>query len=201
MKLSSAERHWLTSAVATARQKKVRRNTSWVLITGAPGSGKTTIVNYMAAAGWRAIDDPGRAEFEHQLKNGIPPNIVRHDYRRFQHLVLKRVLRIVDLIPDDEQVLFDYGIAESLAFMKVAGIPWDNVIVEAAARLHFRQVFLLDIVPLPLDSDDIIRNESELSRSLLRNLFQEIYQVLGHNPIRVPLMGVKERFDLINGLI
>ena len=201
MKLSSAERHLLSSAVVTARQKGTRRNTSWVLVTGAPGSGKTTIVTCMAAAGWRAIEDPGRAEFEHQLKNGIPPNIVRRDYRRFQHLVLKRALSIVDLIPDNEQVLLDYGVAESLAFMKVAGIPWDDVIVQEAARLHFRQVFLLDIVPLPLNADDKIRNESELSRNLLRNLFQEIYQVLGHNPIRVPLMGVKERFDFINGLI
>jgi len=201
MKLSSAERHWLASAVAIAQQKGERRNTSWVLITGAPGSGKTTIAACMAAAGLRTIEDPGRAEFEHQLRNGVPPHIVRRDYRRFQHLVLKRALSIVDIIPDNEQVFFDYGVAESLAFMKVAGIPWDDVIVQAAARLHFRQVFLLDVVPLPLNTDDIIRAESEQSRNLLRDLFQELYQVLGHNSIRVPLMGVKERFEFINSLI
>ncbi|MGW8465923.1 AAA family ATPase [Pseudomonas sp. CLCA07] len=201
MKLSIAERDWLASAVATAQQKGKRRNTSWVLITGAPGSGKTTIAARMADAGWRTIEDPGRAEFEHQLRKGVPPSIVRRDYRRFQHLVLRRVLSIVDVIPDNEQVLFDYGIAESLAFMKVAGIPWDDVIVQAAARLHFRQVFLLDVVPLPLDADDIIRAESVHSRNLLYDLFQELYQVLGHNSIRVPLMGVEERFEFIGSLI
>ena len=98
-------------------------------------------------------------------------------------------------------VLFDYGVAESLAFMKVAGIPWDDVIVQAAARLHFRQVFLLDVVPLPSNTDDIIRDESEQSRNLLRDLFQELYQVLGHDSIRVPLMGTEERFVFINSLI
>lgn len=201
MKLSIAERHWLTSAVATAEQKGERRTTAWVLITGAPGSGKTTIAACMAAAGWRTIEDPGRAEFEHQLQKGIPPNIVRLDYLGFQHMVLKRALNNISLIHDYEKVLFDYGIAESLAFMKVAGIPWDNVIVQEAARLHFRQVFVLDIVPLPLTTDDMIRAESIQSRNLLRDLFQEIYKVLGHNPIRVPLLGVNERFEFIKNLI
>ncbi|MGE6387598.1 AAA family ATPase [Pseudomonas sp. NPDC078416] len=201
MKLSQAENYWLSSTAATVQKKGERRNTSWVLITGAPGSGKTTLVDSMAAAGWRTIEDPGRAEFEHQLKMGISPTVVRRDYRRFQHLVLKRALRIVDLIPDNEQVIFDYGIAESLAFMKIAGIPWDDVIVQAAARLNFRQVFLLDLVPLPSNTDDMIRDESEQSRNLLRDLFQEIYQVLGHNSTRVPLMNAMERLEYINGLI
>ncbi|WP_279213662.1 ATP-binding protein [Delftia acidovorans] len=201
MKLSREERQWLASAVAIAQKDGGLRNTSWVLITGAPGSGKTTIAACMAAAGLRIIEDPGRAEFEHQLRNGVPPHIVRSDYHRFQHLVLKRALSIIDTIPDNEQVIFDYGVAESLAFMKIAGIPWDDVIVQAAARLHFKQVFLLDVVSLPLNTDDIIRAESEQSRNLLRDLFQEIYQVLGHNFIRVPLMSVKDRFEFINGLI
>lgn len=201
MKLSSAERHCLSSAVATAQKKGERRNTSWVLITGAPGSGKTTIAACMATAGLRIIEDPGRAEFEHQLQNGIPPHIVRRDYHRFQHLVLKRIHGIIDGIPDNEQVIFDYGVAESLAFMRIAGIPWDDVIVQAAARLHFRQVFLLDVVPLPENTGDIIRTESEQSRKFLRDLFREIYQILGHDPIRVPLMGVEERFNFIKNLI
>lgn len=201
MKFSSEERHWLASAVATAQQKGERRNTSWVLITGAPGSGKTTMAACMATVGWQTIEDPGRAEFEHQLRKGVPPHIVRRNYHEFQHLVLKRSLSIIDLISDNEQVLFDYGVAEALAFMKVAGIPWDDVIVQAAARLHFRQVFLLDVVPLPLSTDDIIRAESEQARNLLRNLFQELYQILGHNSIRVPMMDVKERFKFINRLI
>lgn len=201
MKISSAERHLLTSAVTTAQQAGELRSTSWVLITGAPGSGKTTITDCMATAGWRTIEDPGRAEFEYQLQKGVPPNIVRRDYRRFQHLVLKRTLSVINLISDTEQVLFDYGIAESLAFMKISGIPWDDAIVQAAARLHFRQVFLLDVVPLSLDTDDIIRVESEQSRNALRDLFQELYQILGHSPIQVPLMSVKERLDFIGGLI
>lgn len=201
MKLSNVERHWLTSAVATAQQAGEWRQTSWVLITGAPGSGKTTIAARMSAAGWRTIEDPGRSEFEYQLRNGVPPHIVRRDYRRFQHLVLKRALSVIDFIPDTDQVVFDYGVAESLAFMKVAGIPWDDAIVQAAARLHFRQVFLLDVVPLPLNTGDVIRAESEQSRNLLRDLFQELYQILGHSPIRVPTMSIEERFEMISDFV
>lgn len=197
MKLSNVERHWLASAVATAQQAGERRKTSWVLITGAPGSGKTTIAARMSDAGWRTIADPGRSEFEFQLRNGVPPHVVRRDYHRFQHLVLKRALSVIDFIPDTDQVLFDYGVAEALAFMKVAGIPWDDEIVQAAARLQFRQVFLLDVVPLPLNTGDVIRAESEQSRNLLRDLFQELYQILGHNPIRVPIMSIEERFEMI----
>jgi predicted ATPase len=155
----------------------------------------------MAAAGWTTIDDPGRAEFEAQLQAGFGPESVREKYLEFQRLVLKRILKNISALPDNEQAFFDYGIAESLAFMKVAGIPWDDEIVKAAATLHFKQIFLLDLVPLPRSTKDLIRNESDTSRKRLRDLILELYQALGQDPIIIPPISVEERFEMVSRIL
>lgn len=170
-----------------------RRVTQWWVLTGAPGSGKTTLANALSSLGWAMVSDPGREEFEEQLALGHTPERVRQHYRDFQHRVIQRLLRTISSMPDDARVVFDYGIAESLAFMRVAGVAWDEETVQAAAQIAFGKVFLLDLVPLGGDASDPIRAETMHERAVLRELIEDIYEALGHRPVRVPLLPISER--------
>lgn len=175
--------------------------TSWSLITGAPGSGKTTLVNFMNSKGWRTLSDPGRAEYEHQIEQGNPPETARRNYAQFQQLVLKRFLLNIKTIDTNLPAIFDYGIAESLAFMKITGTPWCEEIIKAAVKIKFSNVFILDMVPLAESNNDKIRSETALERRTLKNLISEIYICLGYKPMHVPLMSTQERFEWVRRCI
>lgn len=149
--------------------------------------------------GWRVCADPARAEFDAQALAGVSPEAQRQDYLDFQRRVLHRSLRTINAIPNDECVVFDYGIAEALAFMRVAGLAWDNEIVRAAAALQFEKVFVLDLLPPHLMKMDAIRAESAATRMRLLALIDELYVAFGHQPVRVPLLSPQERLKWILG--
>jgi predicted ATPase len=92
-------------------------------------------------------------------------------------------------------VVLDYGIAESLAFMKAAGIPWPADFIEATTRFAFRRVLVLD--PISTNDADHGRIHAPAERDNLRDLIYWIYFALGHRPVKVPLMPVYERFNFI----
>ncbi len=94
-------------------------------------------------------------------------------------------------------VVFDYGLAESLAFLHAAGLPWDEKIAAAAAHVRFEKIFLLDLVPLDGCDDLAIRAETIEQRKLLRRLIRDVYSALGPPPLDIPLAPPGKRLALI----
>ncbi|TLN00207.1 ATP-binding protein [bacterium] len=195
--LSSDDRQRLAAAVKFSKKHDERPETAWWLITGAPGSGKTTLVSQFAAHGLQTVEDPGRAEFETNLSIGISPETVRKNYLEFQRKVLQRELAAIQVTELNCRTVFDYGIAECLAFMKLSGLYWEDCFINAAARVKFEKIFLLDLVPLDKNKEDSIRAETIEARIYLHNLINELYETLGYQVIRVPLLPPSERFSWI----
>jgi predicted ATPase len=200
MNLTPAETAWLKEAAREAERLGKRKLTAWWLLTGAPGSGKTTQTRLFATHGWPVVEDPARAELESALAQGCDPVAVRNDYLQFQEHVLKRALASIERVDVSMQVIFDYGLAEALAFMKVARVPWRDEFVRAAALVKFDKVFLLDLVDLDQHTTpDPIRTESIDTRRLLHGLVGELYAALGHQTIHVPALPPHERLRLMLG--
>lgn len=197
MSLSARERDAIKKAVEKQMLRSDSVVTSWCIITGAPGSGKTTLVETFKSEGWHTVPDPGRAEYEHQIALGRPSELSRKEYSNFQQLVLNRFVLSVDDLGATAQIIFDYGLAESLAFLKLTGTPWSDNILEAAVKFRFHKIFVLDMVVLDSCVDDGVRTETEKERALLRSLIIDIYVCLGYEPLHVPLMPVEQRFEWV----
>ncbi|QKV54725.1 ATP-binding protein [Comamonas antarctica] len=154
------------------------------------------MVRLLSAQGLPVVEDPGRAILQERLARGIDVDRTGSSYMRFQQEVLERENAMIACADPGQRVFFDYGIAESLAFMKLAGLPWSMHFVDAAAALRFERVFLLS--PLSIqNSFDGIRVETDAQRQKLWMLIGEVYQALGMQIVDVPNGSVAQRLGMV----
>lgn len=197
MHLSQSERTRIEQAASRATRGDAVRLASWYLLTGAPGSGKTTLLEEVRRRGYSVVEDPARAIVASDIAMGVAPDEVRRDYEHFQRRVLQRSWSVMDKLDSCVPTFFDYGLAESLAFLKARGLDWPSDILELSVKVRFARVFLL----LPLkhvhSEPDPIRVESNSLRLTLSTLIRDVYTAMGQAPTVVPGLPVISRADTV----
>jgi predicted ATPase len=191
--LTEFERNQLREAVSRADDLGRTRETDWRVLIGAPGSGKSTLLNLLSASGYAVVKDPARCLIDQALKQGISPQSSRHDYREFQWRVLEHSRSRMKTLDDRATTFFDYGVAECLAFLKVAGLEWESAMVEAVVEVRFASAYLLELVPDSYLAPDFVRTEPRQTRMQLQALISEIYTAIDQPPTLIPCAPVVER--------
>ena len=169
------------------------RQTNWYIITGAPCSGKTSVIRDLERRGYRVVHEAARAYIDQQLAEGYRLEQIKADKPAFENRILNVKLRIEDSLPPDEVIFFDRGIPDSIAYFKLAGLdtaqPFD-----LSRRLCYRRVFFFERLGF---SKDRVRTEDETTAQQLDTLIQESYRMLGYEMVRVPVLSVRRRVEFI----
>lgn len=168
-------------------------DTNWVVITGAPSSGKTSVIDALANLGHAVQGEVARAVIERHLKTGKPLAEVRRDAAGLQREMLGEKVALEASMDPAAPVFMDRGMPDSITYYREAGIDTEPA-VEASRIFRYRAVFVFD--RLPLVQDDV-RSEDDATASRLDLELEEDYRALGYDPVRVPVMPVAERVDFI----
>lgn len=166
--------------------------TNWYVITGAPSSGKTTLINRLTDLGYRTSPEVARAcieellEKQHGVANNIrqellQPAIYKIMYDREQHLSV------------NEPIFFDRGLPDSIAYYRFNHLDSSEVI-KACIKLHYKLIFFCESLPLIHDN---VRVEDEASAKTIGQYIYESYLGLGYEPILLPAVSVEERMNII----
>ena len=98
------------------------RLTNWCVITGAPCSGKTSVVNELERRGYKVVHETARAYIDQQLAAGRRLDQIKADELAFENHILNAKLAIESSLPANETIFFDRGIPDSIAYFKLAGL-------------------------------------------------------------------------------
>ncbi len=167
--------------------------TNWYVITGAPSSGKTTLLKDLEFRGHMVVPEMPRIVIDEALAAGTSVQTLRKNELEFQRTVLNRkLLSEHDFQPD--QILFmDRGLGDCVAYFEFAGGKNDPDIVGISAD-HYKAVFLLD----PLEfKDDYARTESVEDVATIDHLLEQTYTRLGARLVRVPVLPPAKRVKFI----
>jgi predicted ATPase len=167
--------------------------TRWHVLTGAPCSGKTAVVNELARRGYGVVHESARAHIEAMLAEGYSLEEIRQDESAFEHLILAKKIAIEEKLDPGKTVFFDRAVPDSIAYFRLAGLAPSQPI-RLSRRVRYREVFLLDRLPVRKDT---VRKEDEETARAIETLLMECYQNLGYKMIRVPVFSVSRRADLI----
>ena len=174
-------------------KSKFKHKTSWIVITGAPYSGKTTALRIIEKKGYQRLPEVARVHIKLKLSEGLDLATIRKSESDFQFTILNKKLEIENTLNHQDTIFLDRGIPDSIAYYRFSGIDPNLVLKECYAH-QYKKVFMFDRLPLETDH---ARIESDQDAQTLQNYLESDYRKVGYKVIHVPVMSVNERVEFI----
>ena len=171
-----------------------KKQNNWYVITGGPGSGKTTTVNLLSARGYTTTIEHARHYIDSQRQNGKTVEEIRKHQEDFQMHVLEMQIAQEAALSPDELVFLDRAIPDALAYYRFLNLPVSQKLMDALEKVNYKKVFVLDILPLV---QDYARREDEAAQKKIHQLLIEVYESLGLPVVHVPVLPQEERVQFI----
>lgn len=174
----------------------------FVVITGGPGSGKTTLIDHLASLGYATVPEAGIQIIEElNQEYGIPGQVAwrQGHMDEFQRLIFQRqvALEAACSVAGDAFVFCDRGRPDVLAYAELAGLVLDDDQWALVEEQRYFRVFLLDTLT-GFEARPATGRTSDRQRSVrLYDLLDTGYRSLGYVLVPVPELSIEERVRLV----
>jgi predicted ATPase len=172
----------------------MQKQTNWYVITGGPGSGKTTMVNLLKERGYITTFEHARHYLDTQRLKVRTIDDVRKQQKEFQSGVLGMQIEQENQISPDVLVFLVRAIPDALAYYRFLNLPEDEKLTEELRTVSYKKKFILDCLPLV---KDYARTEEVATQKKIHALLINVYESLGFPVIQVPVLQPEERVDFI----
>lgn len=172
-------------------------NERFVVLTGGPGSGKTTLIEELKQRGHTASVEAGRAIIQQQITIEGPA-LPWKDPACFAELMLSWELRSYGIAKGVEgTIFFDRGIPDIAGYLQLSKLPVPTHVIKAAE--HYRYNPLAFILP---PWDEIFEQDTERKQTFevavqTYHAMEKAYGHFGYDLIEVPRLPVSHRADFI----
>jgi predicted ATPase len=170
-----------------------RVQTNWHVITGAPCSGKTTLIDQLADKGFRTIPQIGRLYVEREMTKGRTVDEVLENAAIGQRAILDMQLRFERRLRVNEVAFLDSGSPDCLTYCRVMGLN-PNELLAKCFHHRYATVFILDRFPFERDG---VRFEDDATAGFLDEWLVRDYGALGYRAVRVPVLSPQERLAFV----
>ena len=171
------------------------------IITGGPGSGKSTVIDALAKRGISTMSEAGRAIIQDQVAIGGEA-LPWADRQAFAELMLNWEMRSYRMaVALKGPVIFDRGVPDVLGYLRLIGLSIPSRVERAAQMFRYnRRVF---IAPpwREIFQIDAERKQSFEEAQATYEAMIETYSGLGYELIQLPLDSIQERVNFLLGAI
>lgn len=168
-----------------------------IVITGGPGTGKTTIINGLLDREYTCLPEISREIINEARKQGFEQLFLEKPLLFSELLLEGRKKQYFQALENDEKTVFlDRGIPDILAYMHYIGDSYPSFFDDACKENQYTKVFLLPPWEEIYQSDEE-RYENFEQAKLIYNHLKETYENYGYELIEVPQGHVDKRILFI----
>jgi predicted ATPase len=167
------------------------------VITGGPGSGKSTLIDALEREGFARTVEAGRAIIKEQVADGgsaLPWSDPRAFAERMFEWELRSYARAIE---NHGVVFFDRGIPDVVGYLRLMNLPVPPPI-DAVARTHRYNTQVFIAPPWPaIFAHDAERKQSPEEAARTYQAMVETYADYGYELIELPRTSVAERVAFV----
>lgn len=168
-----------------------------VVITGGPGTGKSTIINELIKRGFYCFEEISRQVTQEAQKEGIEQLFLTNPLLFSERLLHGRHKQFIEALnADSEFVFLDRGVHDVLAYMDFIGDVYPQHFVNVCNSSTYDCAFILKPWEAIYTSDNERYENFEQALKIHEHLLNT-YKSYNYNLIDVPFGTVKERTDFI----
>ena len=167
-----------------------------IVITGAPGTGKTSIITQLRKSGYSCSEEISREIITEQIESSgkVLPwlNLEAFSKRVF----LLRKSQYINT-PKDFLHFFDRGLLDVIAYMKMDALPISKHYKEDCEKYRYNTTVFYTPIWEEIYINDSERKESLESAITIEKSILETYSFFRYNLIEIPKLTTGERVDFI----
>jgi predicted ATPase len=165
--------------------------TNLTILTGAPGSGKTAILNALRDQ-FRCYDEPARPILAEQRASG-GDGTPEQNASKFVDLILQRsIANHAEAQTHDGTTLFDRGVPDCIAYAQILGVdPMPSA--QAAAVHRYNPVALVTKPWEEIYTTDDERKMTFAHTVEFQRFIELAYQICGYTLVEVPRGSIEQR--------
>ncbi|NIH21866.1 AAA family ATPase [Providencia heimbachae] len=168
-----------------------------IVITGGPGSGKSTLIDALIARGYSCLPEAGRGVIRDQVVingNALPWG----DRIAFSELMLCWEMRSWHTVKGHNQFcFFDRGLPDIAGYLNLCNLAIPPHLDSAIRKFRYRkQVFITPPWP-EIYAQDTERKQSIDEAEQTYHAMVDIYQKYGYELLELPRVSVEKRADFI----
>ena len=167
-----------------------------MIITGAMGSGKSTVLQLIKAQGFNVVPEPAREILAEQRSIG-DEGVPEQNPKLFTQLLLSRAIyQYKQMQTSHEVVIFDRGIPDNIAYAQLFNLDYPPAQQAAKLYRYHTDVFIFPAWDEIYTTDDERIISFEAAKAFGDSV-HKIYKQCGYNLIEVPCVSPQERARFI----
>ena len=166
------------------------------IITGAPGTGKTAIINALKKEGHSCAEEISRTIITQEIASGGDALPWKNLAAFSQQVFALRKAQHTNA-PKGKTYFFDRGIIDVIAYLKHDNLTVNNDIMEMVKQFPYNKTVFYTPIWTEIYTNDSERKEDIITAKNIENVLLTTYQSFGYNLVEVPKLTVNERIAFI----
>lgn len=170
---------------------------NFYVLTGGPGSGKTTLIEQLKKEGYNCVPEVGRAIIKKQLSFGGSA-VPWSNASEYANLMLQYSLQdYISLSSETSTHFFDRGISDILGYTELINLSNKDTYINSTENFRYNStVFILPPWESIYKTDTERKQDFKLAVATY-NMMKSIYEKYDYKLVEVPCMSIPERIKFI----
>jgi predicted ATPase len=146
----------------------------WIVITGAPSSGKTTLLQALQERGYRVVAESAREVLAECRLDESGADV--------QRMIEQRQMTKEMALPVDQRIILDRGLPDSLAYRQLVGLE----VEELRALIQPERYAVVFLCGFGEHTADGVRKDDVERAQRIESLIRDVYKELGCRVVELP---------------